>query len=60
MIAAFFGDTHGCIDAMYGKALSWEERTGIKLDLVVQVGDLGFWLTPGTVDKMTAKGKDDQ
>ena len=55
MFIAFFGDTHGNIETMYDLALDWETRTNIKLDLVVQVGDFGFWLSDQTVDAMTRK-----
>lgn len=55
MLVAFFGDTHGNINTMYAMASAWEKRTGIDLDLIVQVGDFGFWLSEDTVDKMTAK-----
>ncbi len=55
MLVAFFGDTHGNLNAMYEYAAAWEQRTGFTLDLIVQVGDFGFWLTDETVDKMTAK-----
>lgn len=55
MLAAFFGDTHGNINTMYAVASAWEKRTGLELDLIVQVGDFGFWLSEDSVDKMTAK-----
>jgi hypothetical protein len=55
MLAAFFGDTHGNINTMYSMVAVWEKRTGLEIDLVVQVGDFGFWLSEDSVDKMTAK-----
>lgn len=55
MLVAFFGDTHGNINTMYEVAEAWEKRTGLDLDLIVQVGDFGFWLSEDTVDAMTAK-----
>lgn len=55
MLVAFFGDTHGNINTMYAMVSVWEKRTGLEIDLVVQVGDFGFWLSENTVDKMTAK-----
>ena len=55
MLAAFFGDTHGNINTMYAMTKSWEKRTGLEIDLVVQIGDFGFWLSEDSVDKMTAK-----
>lgn len=55
MLVAFFGDTHGNLDTMYAMASAWQERTGFTLDLIVQVGDFGFWLAEDTVDTMTRK-----
>lgn len=45
-VLAFVGDTHGKIRAMYDYLLAWEQRTGAKLDAVVQVGDFGIFLDP--------------
>lgn len=58
MLTAFFGDTHGNINLMYAMALAWQKRTGLELDLIVQVGDFGFWLSEDTVDTMTRKHKE--
>jgi lariat debranching enzyme len=55
MLVAFLGDTHGNINTMYAMVSAWEKRTGLTIDLVVQVGDFGFWLSEDSVDKMTAK-----
>jgi len=55
MLVAVFGDTHGNINTMYSVAIEWEKRTGLDLDLVVQVGDFGFWLSDDTVDRMTRR-----
>ncbi len=55
MLVAFFGDTHGNLNVMYDYALAWEARTGFTLNLIVQLGDFGFWLADDAVDKMTAK-----
>lgn len=55
MLAAVFGDTHGHLNTMYYLAAAWEKRTGLELDLIIQVGDFGFWLSEETVDAMTAK-----
>lgn len=55
MLTAFFGDTHGNLNVMYAMAAAWEKRTGLTLDLIVQVGDFGFWLSEDTVDTMTRK-----
>ncbi len=45
-IVAFVGDTHGEIDKMYELLLAWQERSGIKIDACVQVGDFGIFLEP--------------
>lgn len=55
MLIACFGDTHGWLDLMVEKALAWQERTGLELDYIFQVGDFGIWPSPETVDKATAK-----
>jgi len=55
MRVAFFGDTHGNLNAMYETASDWEKRTGLNLDLIVQVGDFGFWIHEDSVDLMTRK-----
>lgn len=55
MLVAFVGDTHGNLNIMYAVVAAWEKRTGLKIDLVVQVGDFGFWLSEDTVDLMTRK-----
>jgi hypothetical protein len=36
---AFVGDTHGRIVSLYSYLLAWQDRTGVTLDGVVQVGD---------------------
>ncbi len=43
-VIAFFGDIHGQIDAMYAHVARWQQRTGIALDALVQVGDFGLFL----------------
>lgn len=45
MIAAFVGDTHGKILAVYDHLARWTERTGHKVDVVIQVGDFGIYLS---------------
>lgn len=40
-IIAFIGDTHYRFRKMYYDLLLWQERTGIKLDAIVHVGDFG-------------------
>lgn len=41
------GDIHGDIDGLYKYLLDWQERTGVKLDGVVHVGDFGCYLPEG-------------
>lgn len=55
MLVAVFGDTHGHLDLMYAKALAWQDRTGIKLDYVFQVGDFGIWPYIDKLDRATKK-----
>lgn len=45
MLAAFVGDTHGKILAVYDYLAKWTARTGHKVDAVVQVGDFGIFLS---------------
>jgi len=40
---AFVGDIHGQLVKMYAALMDWMERTGIKIDAVVQLGDLGVF-----------------
>lgn len=42
-IAAFIGDTHGNLKFMWETAQRWQERTGIQLDWIFQVGDFGIF-----------------
>lgn len=55
MICAVFGDTHGNINLMFEKAQAWEDRTGISIDVVIQVGDFGVWPNPESVDPASRK-----
>lgn len=41
---AFVGDVHGHIDYLYTKLTEWEQKSGMKIDAVVQVGDFGVFL----------------
>jgi predicted phosphodiesterase len=43
---AFVGDIHGDIKGMYAYLNRWQERTGLKIDGVVHVGDFGVGLPP--------------
>lgn len=55
MLTAFFGDCHGNLNTMYTMVSIWEKKNGLTLDLIVQVGDFGFWLAEDSVDAMTRK-----
>ena len=48
---AFFGDTHGNLQLMYQHVDAWEQRTGLKIDLVVQTGDFGIYTNLGDFPK---------
>jgi hypothetical protein len=52
-IAAFFGDSHGNLRFMWQMATEWQDRTGIKLDWIFQVGDFGIWPTLDRIDTET-------
>ncbi|NUS02865.1 MAG: metallophosphoesterase [Nonomuraea sp.] len=43
MKVAFIGDVHGCVLHALGSVLMLQNRRGIRLDAVVQVGDLGAY-----------------
>lgn len=55
MLAGVFGDTHGNIRLMFERASAWEARTGLTLDVIIQVGDFGIWPNPTTVDGPSRK-----
>jgi Icc-related predicted phosphoesterase len=46
MKVAFFGDVHGCVLHALGAAVMLQRRRGIRLDALVQVGDLGAYPAP--------------
>ncbi len=50
-----FGDLHGRILPAFQLALRWEREYGIRLDGLLQVGDLGYFPDPGRLDKATAR-----
>ena len=54
-ILAVFGDIHGRVRLMYELALSWQERTGRRLDGILQVGDFGAFPDPQRLDEATRK-----
>ena len=54
-LIAFVGDTHGNLKLMYERLLTWQERTGLQLSWVWQVGDFGIWPTMESMDAPTIK-----
>ncbi|MBL7496574.1 metallophosphoesterase [Frankia sp. CNm7] len=50
MKIAFVGDVHGCVRHALGAAVLLQERRGIRLDAVIQVGDLGAYPSPERFD----------
>ena len=49
------GDTHGRLDETYRMVAELEDQLGRVVDLVVQVGDFGFWPDPNAVDGPTLR-----
>ncbi len=54
-LTAFVGDTHGNLKLMYERLLAWQERTGLWLSQVWQVGDFGIWPTKESLDPPSIK-----
>jgi hypothetical protein len=52
---AVFGDIHGRIALMYTLAILWQQQSGIELDGLLQVGDLGAFPDLSKLDKATKK-----
>ncbi len=50
-----FGDLHGRILPAFYLAMAWEREHGIRLDGLLQVGDLGYFPDPSRLDKATAR-----
>lgn len=55
MKIAFLGDVHGCVRHALGAAVMLQARRGIRLDAVVQVGDLGAYPTTERYDEPTRR-----
>jgi len=53
MLVCGAGDVHGNLDQLYALVERMEEELGRRVDLVVQVGDLGVWPDPSRVDRAT-------
>lgn len=50
-----FGDLHGRILPAFRLAGLWERGRGVRLEGILQVGDLGFFPDPSRLDKATAR-----
>jgi hypothetical protein len=55
MKLAFFGDVHGRVPHALGAAVVLQKRRGIRLDALVQVGDLGAFPSPERLDDATRR-----
>lgn len=59
MNIAFVGDVHGCVLHVLGAAVLLQERRGIRLDAVIQVGDLGAYSSAERLDESSRRfGRD--
>lgn len=52
---AFFGDVHGRVVHALGAAVMLQKRRGIRLDAMIQVGDLGSFPSPERLDEATRR-----
>jgi predicted phosphohydrolase len=52
---AVFGDIHGRIALMYTLAILWQQQSGMELDGLLQVGDMGAFPDSSKLDKATKK-----
>lgn len=55
MKVAFFGDVHGRVLHALGAAVMLQKRRGIRLDAMVQVGDLGSYPSAERLDEATRR-----
>ena len=51
MLIGFVGDVHGLVYHALALVTTWQRKTGRKLDLVVQVGDMGAYPTLDSIDE---------
>jgi lariat debranching enzyme len=54
-ITGWFGDTHGNLKLMWQMATEWQDRTGIALDWLFQVGDFGIFPHESRLDPPTRR-----
>jgi hypothetical protein len=50
-----FGDLHGRVLPAFRLALAWQNEHGVRLDALLQVGDLGYFPDPARLDKATRR-----
>jgi hypothetical protein len=55
VIVAFLGDVHGHVFHSLGVLVRWQQEHRRRLDLIVQVGDLGVWPDPARADRATRR-----
>jgi Icc-related predicted phosphoesterase len=55
MRIAFVGDVHGCVRHAFGAVVMVQARRGIRLDAVIQVGDLGAYPSVERYDAPTRR-----
>ena len=55
MIVSVFGDVHGNIDLVYKSCRDWQRKHEKKIDLILQVGDLGIFGSEEAIDDTTKK-----
>lgn len=52
---AVFGDLHGHLRLMFQLCRLWQSAHGVRLDGILQCGDLGYYPDPGAADKATRR-----
>lgn len=55
MRIAFLGDVHGCVRHALGTVVMLQARRRVRLDAVIQVGDLGAYPSPERYDEPTRR-----
>lgn len=55
MHIAVFGDLHGNILLAFKRCVRWQQETGLQLDLILQVGDLGVFPDRTRLDRATRR-----
>jgi Calcineurin-like phosphoesterase len=55
VLVGFIGDVHGRVFHALAAVITWRREAGRRVDLLIQVGDLGAFPDPGQVDEATAR-----